>query len=50
MRAALSAIAQWFRDAWNLPWSLKAPFLGVLAVVFALLVTVTLIVAVDGGV
>jgi len=44
-----SAIAQWFRDAWNLPWSLKAPFLGVLAVVFALLVTVTLIVAVDGG-
>ncbi len=44
----MKAIAQWFKDAWNLPWSLKAPFLGVLAVVFALLVTVSVIIATGG--
>lgn len=47
MRAALSAAAQWLRDAWSLPWRLKGPVLGV---VIALLAVVAVVAAVgDSG-
>lgn len=48
MRAALSAIAQWFKDAWNLPWSLKGPFIGVFAILITLLIAGGLILASNG--
>ncbi len=37
MRTVLSAVAQWFRDAWNLPWRLKGPSLGLLGALVAAL-------------
>jgi hypothetical protein len=40
VRAALSGIAHWFRDAWTFPWRLKAPFLAVLMVLLAAIVAV----------
>ena len=48
MRAALSAIAQWFRDAWNLPWKWKGPFLALSVVVLAAVATVSIIMATGG--
>ena len=45
MRAALSAVGQWLRDAWDLPWRLKGPFLGVLGALLVMLI----VVGVTGG-
>ena len=45
----MRAIAQWFRDAWSLPWSLKGPFLALSVAVLALVVTVSVIIATSGG-
>jgi hypothetical protein len=41
----------WLKAIWNLPWNLKGPFLGVMAVVIVLAVTTTVIIATagDGG-
>lgn len=44
----MEAIAQWLRDAWNLPWRLKGPFLALSVAVVALLVTVSIIIATGG--
>ena len=46
---AMKAIAQWFWDAWNLPWNLEGPFLALSVVVVSLLVTVNAIIAMGGG-
>ena len=49
MRTAYSAVAQWFRDVWNLPWKLKGPFLALVVVVLAVLATVSIISATGGN-
>ena len=43
MPTAFSVVAQWFREAWSLPWSLKGPFLGALAVLVALVAVVAVL-------
>ena len=43
MRTAFSVVAQWFRDAWSLPWSLKGPFLGVLTLLLTLVAVVAVL-------
>ena len=49
MRTAFRAVAQWFRDAWNLPWRMKGPLLGALSVLIVLFTASGLILATGGG-
>ena len=49
LRAILPGVRKWFRDAWDLPWSLKGPFLGVLSILAGLLAVLGIVLAMNGG-
>lgn len=45
MQGVVYSVVQWFRDAWGLPWKLKAPFLALSVGVTALIATASILIA-----